>query len=191
MTDEPAETAKIMGQLRDCLAAGDEMRRRKIKLRDENEQPTMPRPERRPVDTSGCATRRTSITHLLDRAGRGVLSVNEAELLRVQVEAELRVADMRAEQAETERDKACTAFNAKVIQLEQAKRNQLGDFETISYWTSQTTLAREHSDRADRARASTILQAQRWAARARAAEAVLEHLEARIDAVLEPQEPTP
>ncbi|WKD36535.1 hypothetical protein [Streptomyces xanthophaeus] len=97
----------------------------------------------------------------------------------------------RAEQAEAERDKACTAFNAKVMQLEQAKRNQLGDAETISYWTSQTTLARDHSYWADRARASTILQARRWAARARIAEATLERLEARIDAVLEPQEPTP
>ncbi len=37
--------------------------------------------------------RRASIRNLLDRAGHGVLSVSEAELLRQQVEAEQRAAD--------------------------------------------------------------------------------------------------
>ncbi|MFJ3834475.1 hypothetical protein ACIPY6_03040 [Streptomyces sp. NPDC090054] len=73
------------------------------------EIPPPPRP-RRPVDTSGCAARRASITHLLNRAGRGALAITEAELLRVQVEAELRVADLRAEQAEA--STACAALAA-------------------------------------------------------------------------------
>lgn len=37
--------------------------------------------------------RRASIRNLLDRAGRGVLTISEAELLRQQVEAEQRTAD--------------------------------------------------------------------------------------------------
>lgn len=57
--------------------------------------------------------------------------------------------------------------------LEQAKRNQLGDFETISYWTHQTHLARDYAEHDSRALAATVVQARRWAARARAAEAVI------------------
>ncbi|MFD4738696.1 hypothetical protein ACFWNQ_15185 [Streptomyces virginiae] len=57
--------------------------------------------------------------------------------------------------------------------LAQARRDQLTDGEAISYWTDAAALARDHSYWADRARASTILQARRWAARARTAEAAL------------------
>ncbi|MGW5852115.1 hypothetical protein ACWFQ8_29915 [Streptomyces sp. NPDC055254] len=123
-------------------------------------------------------------------------------------------ANARADKAEAERDKACTAFNAKVMELEQAKRQQLGDREAISYWSHQARLARDYSAHDGRALASTIVQARRWAARARTAEAALArgreveeqwrmhflatgeaaggHALAMVRAALdEPQEPTP
>lgn len=108
-------------------------------------------------------------------------------------QAQLRAhdAEERAEQAEAKRDKACTAFNAKVIQLEQLHANRdANECRALAYGQAWQT-AEQRAAQAERASASTILQAQRWAARARAAEATLERLEARIDAVLEPQEPTP
>lgn len=79
-------------------------------------------------------------------------------------------AEQSAEQAEAERDKACTAFNAKIMELEKAKREQLGDREAISYWTHQARVARDFSAYDGRARAATIVQARRQAARAEQAE---------------------
>ncbi|MFJ1865511.1 hypothetical protein ACIOD1_12850 [Streptomyces sp. NPDC088097] len=60
--------------------------------------------------------------------------------------------------------------------LRQAKLDQLTDREAISYWTHQAQLARDYSAYDGRALASTILQAQRQAARADQAEAALDRL---------------
>lgn len=57
--------------------------------------------------------------------------------------------------------------------LRQAALDQLTDREAISYWTHQTQLAREHSYYDNRALASTVVQARRWAARAEEAEAAI------------------
>ncbi|MFD4740587.1 hypothetical protein ACFWNQ_24965 [Streptomyces virginiae] len=75
----------------------------------------------------------------------------------------------RGEQAEQRAERAEAA-------LAQARREQLTDGEAISYWTDAAGLARDHSYWADRARASTILQARRWAARARTAEAAIDRV---------------
>jgi hypothetical protein len=111
--------------------------------------------------------------HLLDRADRGVLTTSEATLLRQQIHEELSI----AAQARVDLDEMRAERDTH-----QRRAEAYGEA-----WQA----AQRATERAAAARASTILQAQRWAARARTAETVLERLEARIDAVLEPQEPTP
>ncbi|MFD4934470.1 hypothetical protein [Streptomyces virginiae] len=57
--------------------------------------------------------------------------------------------------------------------LRQAKLDQLTDREAISYWTHQTQLAREYSQHDNQALAATVVQARRWAGRAKQAEAAI------------------
>ncbi|MEV6569960.1 hypothetical protein [Streptomyces sp. NPDC051577] len=136
------------------------------------------------VDTAGSPDRRASIRHLLNRASRGALTPAEAELLRVQVEAEQRDADQRTEQADavtaqTKRlmDRRTTTLRKRAERAEtllvQAEQNRLGDQETISYWATATLTARDNSRSDSHAREAAIGQARRWAARARTAEATI------------------
>lgn len=112
-----------------------------------NDRPTQYTADMRPEARAAAeeerrTARRESLRHLLDRAGRGVLGASEAELLRTQVDAELRLSDqLRAGRA---------TWKAKAEEIERDRdRADAVTAETKRLMERRTTTLRERAERAE------------------------------------------